>query len=1049
MRRFRYHRYASLVTTFEELERRARTRVAEVRDNPEGRYTMRVRFYSRWGGDPRGGPGLGRSELDFLRWEIERGVLNPPEQGGSPWWRAVNERLLCDAELAVLLEEELPQLDIGITSVRLWRHYLRAPSPITWYRAHNGSIVRGYLDEVDLAHAEPWSERVFLNVVLYRLLYAHGIVEGLELGSLGRILADPRSPSVDWLLDLPAFYPRTYALSKEDVGNMLGRGHSIEDAAAALVDDLFVLPQLPELYRHVAAWVGQPGLERLIELGKPCYPGHLVASPRSQPPKGEPRGRSPLVKKKIAILGGGPASLAAACELTSYPDWRERYDITVYQIGWRLGGKTACGVGPYGRIEERGIHIFQGWYHNAFRMVREAFDYAEAHHLSKGSPLQKWTDAFVPDGATLFTQQRPADGTWTNWPVLFPYNDQLPGEGGPPPLSEVLGEAMGLIAQLVLGSPYRDDQSLIEKLLAPLVIDTWFTPPWEKTEPEWWSHAKKLAERVQSQVSQRSELRWLEQARRLLLDMESKPTVSLGPAEVSALRVATSLFSGFVQLLRAVTPRDYTGDDRLVHAYVLAEFALANLRGLLVDVYDERTHRFHFQKINDYDYRSWLLAHGLPAELADCAPVRFIYCGAFHNQYQGKPGLLAADMGLRSLLASITYRGSLVWRLTAGTGGSLTAPVYKMLLHRGVKFEFFHQVQEVHWSPTDSIEAMTMGVQVELAEGRESHQYSPLVKSKGVDAWPTHPLYDQLDPEQARHLKKESIDLESPWANWTPVRTRILRRGVDFDDVILGIPVRETERICREIVRRKPSWQRMSEVRSTVTVGVQLWLRPLLSELGFHAAAWGMDSGAEPNSVIYADLFYSWTDMASVLPFEAWPSGSQPGQLSYYCGTWPVSELPPFSDHQYPAREKEKLIAYTREWLDKHMGWFFPKAIKKRPGGGEEFDLTLLVDPSDPKNARNHPGEHRLRSQWFVINAAPAEQYVLAWPGTDRYRLAVDSSGYRNLFLAGDWTSFGLNIGHVEGAVTSGLKAAQALLARDGQTNLRPVYADIGLPGAE
>ncbi len=1008
---------------------------------------MRVRFYSRWGGDGQGGPGLGRSELDFLRWEIERGVLRTPEEGGSPWWRAVNERLLYDAELAVLLEEHLPALDVGITSVRLWRHYMRSPSPATWYRAHNGSIVGGYLDEVELAHAEPWSERVFLNVVLYRLLYAHGVVEGLELGSLGRILADPRLPSVDWLLDLPAFYPRNYVLSKEDAANMLGRGHSIEDGAAALVDDLLVLPQLPELYRRVAAWVGQPGLERLLEFGKPCYPGNLMPSPRVQSLK-EPV-LSNSTKKKIAIMGGGPASLAAACELTSYPDWHERYEVTLYQIGWRLGGKTACGVGPYDRIEERGIHIFQGWYHNAFRMVREAFDYAAAHHLSKGSPLQKWTDAFVPDDATLFTQQNPMDGTWANWPVLIPYNEQLPGEGGPPPLSEVLGEALGLIAQLVLGSPYQKGQNWIERLLAPLVIDTWFTPPWDKIEPEWWSHAKTLADRVQSRVSQRPELRWLEQARRLLLDMEARPTLSLGGAEVSALRVATSMFAGFVQLLRAMGPRDYTRDDRLIHTYILAEFALANLRGLLDDVYDERTHQFHFQQINDYDYRAWLLRNGLPSALEDCAPIRFIYCGAFHNQHRGRPGLLAADMGLRSLLASITYRGSLVWKLTAGTGGSMTAPVYKMLLHRGVKFEFFHDVKEIHWSSGDSIESATIDIQVDLADGRRSHEYNPLVKAKGVDAWPSEPRYDQLEPEQVRRLKEKSIDLESPWADWTPVRTRILRRGIDFDDIILGIPLRETERICSEIVNRKPSWQKISEVRSTVTVGVQLWLRPILSELGWHASDWGMDAGAEPNSVIYADLLYSWTDMGVVLPFEGWPSSAQPGQLSYYCGTWPVSELPPFSDHGYLEREKEKLIVYTREWLDQHMGWFFPKAMKERPGGGYEFDLKLLVDPEDPKNARNHPGEKRLRAQWFVVNAAPAEQYTLAWPGTDRYRLPVDGSGFRNLFLAGDWTNFGLNIGHVEGAVTSGLKAAQALLQRDGQTNLRPVYADIGLPGAE
>ena len=49
------------------------------------------------------------------------------------------------------------------------------------------------------------------------------------------------------------------------------------------------------------------------------------------------------VKKKIAILGGGLASLTTAFALTSQRDWRSRYEITVYQMGWRLGGKGASG----------------------------------------------------------------------------------------------------------------------------------------------------------------------------------------------------------------------------------------------------------------------------------------------------------------------------------------------------------------------------------------------------------------------------------------------------------------------------------------------------------------------------------------------------------------------------------------------------------------------------------------------------------------------------------------------------------------------------------
>lgn len=54
-------------------------------------------------------------------------------------------------------------------------------------------------------------------------------------------------------------------------------------------------------------------------------------------------------------------------------NWQDKYDITIYQMGWRCGGKATSGVGKNERIEEVGVHIFQGWYHNAFRMVKEIY----------------------------------------------------------------------------------------------------------------------------------------------------------------------------------------------------------------------------------------------------------------------------------------------------------------------------------------------------------------------------------------------------------------------------------------------------------------------------------------------------------------------------------------------------------------------------------------------------------------------------------------------------------------------------------------------------
>src|SRR5579863_1710135 len=104
-------------------------------------------------------------------------------------------------------------------------------------------------------------------------------------------------------------------------------------------------------------------------------------------------GLSALRPIKIAIIGGGCASIATAFEL-SRPEHLGKYQITVYQIGWRLGGKGASGRGPADRIEEHGFHVWFGFYENAFRLMREC--YAELGRDPRKCPIADWRDAFFP-----------------------------------------------------------------------------------------------------------------------------------------------------------------------------------------------------------------------------------------------------------------------------------------------------------------------------------------------------------------------------------------------------------------------------------------------------------------------------------------------------------------------------------------------------------------------------------------------------------------------------------------------------------------------------
>ncbi|MEO1612212.1 MAG: NAD(P)-binding protein, partial [Pseudomonadota bacterium] len=81
-----------------------------------------------------------------------------------------------------------------------------------------------------------------------------------------------------------------------------------------------------------------------------------------------------MTKKRIAVLGGGLGAMSAVYGITSKPGWEAEYDITVYQMGWRLGGKGASGRGPNARVQEHGLHIWLGFYENAFRVMHGMFE---------------------------------------------------------------------------------------------------------------------------------------------------------------------------------------------------------------------------------------------------------------------------------------------------------------------------------------------------------------------------------------------------------------------------------------------------------------------------------------------------------------------------------------------------------------------------------------------------------------------------------------------------------------------------------------------------
>lgn len=120
-------------------------------------------FFAAHPGTLKGAPGLGRAVVDFVVWLIESGRL--ADEGGSPWWRALNGSLVLD------LAGDTP----GTPGVEAWRRYSRSSSTpdgpredlqaLLW-TAHQVSLhtVLPHCD--DLLDEEQDQEEAFIRVAM-------------------------------------------------------------------------------------------------------------------------------------------------------------------------------------------------------------------------------------------------------------------------------------------------------------------------------------------------------------------------------------------------------------------------------------------------------------------------------------------------------------------------------------------------------------------------------------------------------------------------------------------------------------------------------------------------------------------------------------------------------------------------------------------------------------------------------------------------------------------------------------------------------------------
>lgn len=492
---------------------------------------------------------------------------------------------------------------------------------------------------------------------------------------------------------------------------------------------------------------------------------------------------------KVAILGGGLGAVAAAFELTSTPERRATFQVTVYQQGWRLGGKGASGrnLARAGRIEEHGLHAFLGFYEHAFGVMRTAFDEWD---MGEDYPFQTWRDAFLPQRQVTLQEELPGGG-WSAWNVEMPRLPGEPGDGeGLPGLAHLLAEALRWVEA-------RIGEALAEGLRLP-----------------------RLARLVEG--AERWFERELEELAAALL-----PLVERGFEEV-------------LRALRAVLPSSAV----LRRLRVLIELGCAVVLGLLRDVLPSPR---GFDAINGEELRAWLARHGAPADVTWSAPVRALYDLGF--AYDGgisdpAHATVAAGVAARVLLLlAFGYKDAPLWKMRAGMGDTIFTPLYEVLAHqRGVRFEFFQRTLALEPSPNGNlVETIQLSRQADLRR-----PYEPLVEVRGLRCWPHEPLWDFLEGGDVMAQHPERYAFESD-ACVVEVGRRTLRYGTDFDFVVLGIAVGALRNLTPELAQASPRWKAMLDASRTVqTQAMQLWLTPNLASLGWKAGTTILTGYAEP-----------------------------------------------------------------------------------------------------------------------------------------------------------------------------------------------------------
>lgn len=743
-------------------------------------------------------------------------------------------------------------------------------------------------------------------------------------------------------------------------------------------------------------------------------------------------GQKPEPPVKVFIVGGGMAGLAAAWQLQKRDEWvaeqhanehcldLRRYAIHVFESSWRLGGKGASGRDEFGRIREHGLHVWLGFYENAFAMMRECYAQVQKQGMGpnarSGSTLPHGSidEAFFPEQHIGIASKNRA-GRFEAWTGYLPPMDGLPGTGikqgdNPFTLAAYLARAMALTRALIVsliaepsneaqpGAPRPEGgQGIDEAIELNLDADPLRSP-------------SATLERVTTALRNAVLV-----ASAMLLQCVTIMEVWL--REFDSGQQWNSKVLDFMEALATAMRRrlaEITGIDEQVRRKTeIIDLVITVSVGLYRD-------RVLFSKqgldsINGIDCREWLLNHGATKSSVNSPFIIGLYDLAFcyEDGDRSKPALAAGQALRGALRMFFTYRGSLFWRMRSGMGDAVFAPLYRVLRRKGVRFHLKHRLEEVSFSDgldPDTADTRVVGLRFTRPADERIAQLKDMLDPAGC--WPdADPI-----PTNATYINEQ------------------FNEG-HFDAVVLAMGVDDFVKVCGPaFFDAFPRWADMRDnVKTVGTRAAQMWLNTDASTLGWMRQP-TLISGLDPP-------FETWADMTSTLAAEfSWRNANKKGQqdgvaappapapasdrsVHYFCGVLPDAQIdaamrqalqePPALD-KLTDQEASEVEAVLNSQLEKDLETTLNQSM-------------TAFWPALGSPASSEVEKHYVTPPFVQANFLGSQRFTLSLPGTLEKRISPLDYSVVNMTIAGDWTACGFEEGCVEAAVMSGMLAAHAL----------------------